>query len=111
MLSGCHHPESMISFREDGCVDNVAFDFPDDQESEREEPEEEEIVVDTKKKKQKVKATRKRWDEVEVEELKKYLKTYLNSGICPRNPAVEAAKTRSKIANGRIWMRLNDKII
>jgi len=49
MLSGCHHPESMISFREDGSVDTVAFDFPDDQESQSEEPEEE-IVVDTKKK-------------------------------------------------------------
>ena len=101
---------SIDYFREDGCVDDIAFDFPDEESEEPEDEEEEEEVVDKKKRKRE-KVTRQRWDEVEVKELQKYFKTYLSSGICPRILAVEAAKKKSKSAKGKIWMRSNDKII
>lgn len=54
---------------------------------------------------------RQTWDSVEMDEIHKYFKAYLNAKICPRKEAVESAKLKSKQRNGKIWMRSNDKIV
>lgn len=54
---------------------------------------------------------RVRWTTTEVDELKKYFKTYFDSGITPRGPACDKAKEKSKKSGGDIWKRPNHKII
>ena len=54
---------------------------------------------------------RQRWDTIEVEEIHRYFKSYLDGGITPRQEAVKVAQERSKKAGGKIWKRSIDKIV
>lgn len=54
---------------------------------------------------------RQRWTDTEVEELRTYFKTYLDSGITPRGPACLKAKKMSQEKGGEIWRRANHLII
>ena len=90
-------------------------DGPSDEEfgdeEEEEQDSEEDVRAAEKRKKPAVPVVRQRWDEVEMNELNTYFKTYLDSKVCPNTKAVRKAKQQSKVKNGKIWMRSDDKII
>ncbi|XP_060600852.1 uncharacterized protein LOC132754246 isoform X5 [Ruditapes philippinarum] len=73
--------------------------------------EEEDKVHAPEKKKRKKMTARQRWTDTEVEELRTYFKTYLDSGITPRAPACLKAKKMSQEKGGEIWRRANHLII
>jgi hypothetical protein len=54
---------------------------------------------------------RQRWTDTEVEELRTYSKTYLDSGITHRRPACLKAKKMSQEKGGEIWRRANLHLI
>ncbi|XP_052229409.1 uncharacterized protein LOC127843707 isoform X6 [Dreissena polymorpha] len=55
--------------------------------------------------------TRQKWSVDEVAEIKEYFKTYLDSGITPRNKEVQLAMAKSRKNNGILWMRKTHLII
>jgi len=55
--------------------------------------------------------TRQKWSVDEVAEIKEYFKTYLDSGITPRNKEVQLAMAKSRKNNGILWMRKAHLII
>jgi hypothetical protein len=57
------------------------------------------------------KTTRKKWSVDEVSEIRKYFKSYLDSGITPRMKAVQSALEKSKKDKGILWMRKTNLII
>ena len=73
--------------------------------------EDEETVEETRNLRKPKQVIRQRWDEDEMDEIQLYFKSYLDSKICPRKMAVEAAKRQSKSRGGKIWKRSFDKII
>lgn len=102
--------------REDRLFDMDVFENDEEELSEKEEDVEEDSAIPSQKRKKQVEkkskpVVRKRWDHVEMTEIERYFKSYLDSGICPRTDEVEKAKKKSKKAQGKIWMRSNDKII
>ncbi|XP_052811802.1 uncharacterized protein LOC128239273 isoform X3 [Mya arenaria] len=63
------------------------------------------------KRKKAAQSTRQKWSEKEVEELKKFFKTYLDVGITPRQDAIKKALEKSKKENGALWRRKSHLII
>ncbi|VDI46116.1 Hypothetical predicted protein [Mytilus galloprovincialis] len=99
--------------REDRMFDINVFEDDEEELEEEEDVVEEDCPVPSHKqtKQKKPVVVRKRWNEIEMAEIRKYFKSYLDAGICPRTEAVEKAKKKSMKDQGKIWMRSNDKII
>ena len=87
--------------------ENAGDDFNDNDDEHDQEDVEEEEVKHAKRKR----TIRHRWDEIEVQELKQYLCSYLDAKVTPQTKQVERAKKQSHARGGKIWKRSNDKII
>jgi len=64
-----------------------------------------------KKATKKTAVVRQRWDTIEVEEIHRYFKSYLDGGITPGQLDVRVAQEKNKKAGGKIWKRSIDKIV
>lgn len=99
-------------FSDDTTVDQEIFqDMESDDEGDGDDGNSEEEAVVERTKKPQMKVTRRRWDDVETEEIHKYFQTFLDSKIVPRTRDVTLAQKKSAKNGGKLWQRSVDKVI